>query len=85
MAKLFGKLSLTPKTGIYHTERSRFIMKNNTMTSMATAAMGAAVGAAAVYVATHDQRQMRRTMNKMTKGAEKALKELDHMISQYTS
>ena len=54
------------------------------MTSMATAAMGAAAGAAAVYVATHDQRQMRKTMNKMTRGAEKALKELDHMITQYT-
>ena len=59
-------------------------MKSTTMTTMATAAMGAAMGTAAVYVATHDQRQMRKTMNKMTRGAEKALKELDHMITQYT-
>ena len=59
-------------------------MKSTTMTTMATAAMGAAMGAAAVYVATYDPRQMRKTMNKMTRGAEKALKELDHMITQYT-
>lgn len=59
-------------------------MKSTTMTSMATAAMGAAMGAAAVYVVTQDRRQMRKTMNKMTRGAEKALKDLDHMISQYT-
>ncbi len=84
MAKLFGKLSLIPKTGKKYTERGRIIMKNTTMTSMATAAVGAAMGAAAVYVATQDKRQMRKTMNKVTRGAEKAMKELDHMISQYT-
>lgn len=84
MAKLFGKLSLIPKSGKNHTERRRFIMKNTAMTGMATAAVGAAMGAAAMYVATQDKRQMRKTMNKVTRGAEKAMKELDHMISQYT-
>lgn len=70
------------KEAVY-SERSRFLMKNMT-TTMAMAVMGAAVGAAAVYAATHDQRQVRRAVRKMTRGAEKALLELDDMIAQYT-
>ena len=54
------------------------------VSTMATAAVGMAVGAVVVGMATQDRRQMRKTMNKMTRGAEKALKDLDHMISQYT-
>lgn len=55
----------------------------NKMVSMATAAMGAAVGAAAVYAATCDQRQLRKNMRKMTRGAEKTLHNVEQMIEQY--
>ena len=44
--------------------------------------MGAAVGAAAVYAATQDKRQMRKTVHKLAKGAEKTLVDLDRMVSQ---
>ena len=43
--------------------------------------MGAAVGAAAVYAATQDKRQMRKTGHKLAKGAEKTLVDLDRMVS----
>ena len=43
-----------------------------------------AVGAAAVYAATCDQRQLRKNMRKMTRGAEKALHNVEQMIEQYT-
>ena len=43
--------------------------------------MGAAVGAAAVYAATQDKRQMRKTVHKLAKGAEKTLVDLDRMVS----
>lgn len=48
------------------------------MMSTATGAvMGAAVAAAAVYAATQDKRQMRKTVHKLAKGAEKTLVDLD--------
>ena len=43
--------------------------------------MGAAVGEAAVYAATQDKRQMRKTVHKLAKGAEKTLVDLDRMVS----
>ena len=43
--------------------------------------MGAAVGAAAVYAATQDKRQMRKTVHTLDKGAEKTLVDLDRMVS----
>ena len=43
--------------------------------------MGAAVGAVAVYAATQDKRQMRKTVHKLAKGAEKTLVDLDRMVS----
>lgn len=52
------------------------------MMSTATGAvMGAAVAAAAVYAATQDKRQMRKTVHKLAKGAEKTLVDLDRMVS----
>ena len=55
----------------------------NKMVSMATAAMGAAGGAAAGYAATCDQRQLRKNMRTLTRGAEKALHNVEQMIEQY--
>ena len=49
---------------------------------IASVAVGAAVGAAAMYAATHDQRQVRRAVRKMTRGAEKALLDVEHMVSK---
>ena len=43
--------------------------------------MGAAMGAAAVYAATQDKRQMRKTVHKLANGAEKTLVDLDRMVS----
>ena len=56
----------------------------NMMNTVASAAVGAAMGAAAMYVATHDQRQVRKAMRKMTRGAEKALLDLEGMVNKYT-
>ena len=47
------------------------------LSTMAGLAAGMAVGAAAVCIATQDQRQMRRTVHKLAKGAEKTLADLD--------
>ena len=41
--------------------------------TMAGTAVGMAVGAAAVCLATQDQRMMRKTVHKLAKGAEKTL------------
>lgn len=54
------------------------------MNTLAGAAVGMAMGAGVVYVATHDQRQVRKTIRSMTRGAEKALLDLDRMVGQYT-
>ena len=43
--------------------------------------MGAAMGAAAVYAATQDKRQMRKTVHKLAKGAEKTMVDIDRMLS----
>ena len=51
---------------------------------IAPVAVGAAVGATAMYAATHDQRQVRRAVRKMTRGAEKALLDLEGMVNKYT-
>ena len=51
------------------------------MNTLAGAAVGMAMGAGVVYVATHDQRQVRKTIRNMTRGAEKALLDLDRMVS----
>lgn len=50
------------------------------LSNMASAAVGMAVGAAAVCIATKDQRKMRRTVHKLTKGAEKTLDDLDRAV-----
>ena len=47
-------------------------------------AAGMAAGAAVMYAATHDSRQIRKTVHRMTRGAEKTLADLDHMVSHYT-
>ena len=44
--------------------------------TMAGTAVGMAVGAAAVCLATQDQRMMRKTVHKLAKGAEKTLSDL---------
>lgn len=51
---------------------------------IASVAVGAAVGATAMYAATHDQRQVRRAVRKMTRGAEKALLDMEQMVNKYT-
>lgn len=49
---------------------------------MATAAAGMAVGAAVVGLATQDRRQMRKTVHKLAKGAEKTLVDLDKAVQK---
>ena len=49
---------------------------------MATAAAGMAVGAAVVGLATQDRRQMRTTVHKLAKGAEKTLVDLDKAVQK---
>ena len=48
--------------------------------TMAGTAVGMAVGAAAVCLATQDQRAMRKTVHKLAKGAEKTLAVLDKAV-----
>ncbi len=54
------------------------------MGAAATAAAGVLAGAAAVYVATQDHRQVRRTVHKLSRSAEKTLTDLDRAIERYT-
>ena len=54
------------------------------VSTLACAAVGMALGGEAVYVATQDHRQIRRTVRKAARGAEKALIDLDRMVEQYT-
>ena len=48
--------------------------------TMAGTAVGMAVGAAAVCLATQDQRMMRKTVHKLSKGTEKTLANLDKAV-----
>ncbi|MDD4850868.1 MAG: hypothetical protein PHO10_09260 [Gemmiger sp.] len=60
-------------------------MKSGNMMGVAmTAAAGMMIGAATVYVATQDHRQIRRGVHKLSRGAEKTLMDLDRMIEHYT-
>lgn len=52
------------------------------LSTMATAAVGMAVGAAVMGMATQDRRQMRKTVHKLAKGAEKTLVDLDKAVQQ---
>ena len=52
------------------------------VSTMATAAVGMAVGAVVVGMATQDRRQMRKTVHKLAKGAEKTLVDLDNAVQQ---
>jgi len=59
----------------------------NLVSTAAGAAVGMAVGAAAMYVAaqdSRDHRQVRKTVHKMAKGAEQAILDLDRMMERYT-
>lgn len=47
-------------------------------------AAGMAAGAAVMYAATRDNRQIRKTVHRMARGAEKTLADLDRMVSHYT-
>lgn len=42
------------------------------------------LGGAAVYAATQDHRQIRRTVHRLSRGAEKALIDFDRMVESYT-
>ncbi len=55
------------------------------MTTAAAAAVGMAVGAAAVCMAGSSHRQIRRSIREVARGAEKAMCELDRMIEKYTA
>lgn len=54
----------------------------NMVSTVTGAAVGMAVGAAVMYAATQDERQVRKTVHKLAKGAEKTLIDLDKMVSQ---
>lgn len=56
---------------------------SNMMGVAATAAAGMMIGAAAVYMATQDHRQIRQGVHKLSRGAEKTLIDLDKMIEHY--
>ena len=47
-------------------------------------AAGMAAGAAVMYAATRDNRQIRKTVHRMARGVEKTLADLDRMVSHYT-
>ena len=47
------------------------------LSTMFAAVAGVAVGSATVCLATRDRREMRRTVHKLAKGAEKTLADLD--------
>ena len=55
----------------------------NMIPTVAAAAVGMAIGAA-VYAATQDHRQIRRTVHRLSRGAEKALIDFDRMVESYT-
>ena len=50
------------------------------VSTMATAAVGLAVGAAVMGLATQDRRKMRKTVHKLAKGAERTLVDLDKAV-----
>ena len=52
------------------------------VSTMATAAVGLAVGAAVMGLATQDRRKMRKTVHKLAKGAERPLVDLDKAVQQ---
>lgn len=52
------------------------------VSTMASAAVGMAVGAAVMGMTTQDRRQMRKTVHKLAKGAEKTLVDLDKAVQQ---
>ena len=62
------------------TRKGGIVMQFSTM---AGTAVGMAVGAAAVCLATQDQRMMRKTVHKLAKGAEHAVTQLDDMVSDF--
>lgn len=52
----------------------------NSMSTVTTAAVGMAVGAAIVYAATQDHRQMRKNVHHLAKGAERTILDLDKAV-----
>lgn len=59
-------------------------MRETSMMGVAATAMaGMAIGAAAMYVATQDRRTIRRTVHKLSRGAEKALIDMDKAVEHY--
>ena len=60
----------------------------NMIPTVAAAAVGMAIGGAAVYAATTTdlvvQSQIRRTVHRLSRGAEKALIDFDRMVESYT-
>ena len=52
----------------------------NMIPTVAAAAVGMAIGGAA----TQDHRQIRRTVHRLSRGAEKALIDFDRMVESYT-
>ncbi|HIX94903.1 MAG TPA: hypothetical protein H9846_05550 [Candidatus Gemmiger excrementipullorum] len=52
------------------------------LSTVATAAAGMAVGAAVAGLVVQDRRQMRKTVHKLAKGAEKTLADLDKAVQQ---
>ncbi len=52
------------------------------VSTMATAAVGLAVGAVVMGLATQDRRKMRKTVHKLAKGAERTLVDLDKAVQQ---
>lgn len=57
---------------------------DNMVSALTAAAVGMAVGGAAVYAATQDHRQIRRAVHRLSRGAEKALIDLDRMVESCT-
>lgn len=52
----------------------------NAISTVTTAAVGMAVGAAVLYAATQEPRKMRKTIHNLAKGTEKTIVDLDKAI-----
>ena len=56
----------------------------NMIPTVAAAAVGMAIGGAAVYAATQDHRQIRRTVHRLSRRTEKSLIDFDRLVVTYT-
>lgn len=59
--------------------------KMNSAGMMATLAAGAAAGAAGMYLASQNKREMKRAAKKIARGAENALQKVDKVVTDLSA